>query len=200
MLCLDFVNSVERRRSGPPTDRLHGYAGLVSWARAAGVIGDLDAHRLLREAARRPSAADFAFRHALGLREAIYRVVSAAADRRLPRAGDVAILNGVIAQAGAAVQLAARDDRLQWTWRRERPALEQPLWLVARSAAHVLTSSLLATVRQCPAPDCGRLFLDGSRNRTRRWCDMRVCGNRAKARRHYARRRSSRTRSAGGKS
>jgi predicted RNA-binding Zn ribbon-like protein len=197
VLCLDFVNSGQRRGGA---DRLHGYADLVGWARAAGALDEAEARLLLREAARRPIAADAAFRRAVALREAIYRVLSASADRRLARNSDLAVLNGVIAQAGAAVHLAARHERLQWAWIRDRPALEQPLWLVARSAADVLTSGMLAAVRQCPAPDCGRLFLDRSRNRTRRWCDMRLCGNRAKARQHYARSRSRRARSAGGKS
>ena len=44
-----------------------------------------------------------------------------------------------------------------------------------------------ARVRICEAPDCEWLFYDTSKNRSRRWCDMRQCGNRMKARRHYRR-------------
>jgi predicted RNA-binding Zn ribbon-like protein len=61
------------------------------------------------------------------------------------------------------------------------------LWPVARSAADLLTSQEQSRVRECAASDCGWLFLDLSRNRSRRWCDMETCGNRTKARRHYAR-------------
>jgi len=51
-----------------------------------------------------------------------------------------------------------------------------------------LTSEELDRVREC-ADDrgCGYLFMDTSRNRSRKWCDMRGCGNRAKAQRHYRR-------------
>lgn len=42
-------------------------------------------------------------------------------------------------------------------------------------------------IKECPYPQCGRLFLDQSKNRSRRWCEMSMCGNRTKARRHYRR-------------
>src|ERR671930_579256 len=59
---------------------------------------------------------------------------------------------------------------------------------VVWSAAELLTSGPLERVRECPGDDtCGWLFLDTSRNGSRRWCDMRTCGNRAKARRYYRR-------------
>jgi len=51
----------------------------------------------------------------------------------------------------------------------------------------LLTSDRLSAVRECAADDCAWLFLDESRNRSRRWCDMKVCGNRQKARLHYHR-------------
>jgi predicted RNA-binding Zn ribbon-like protein len=200
MLCLDFVNSRQRRRSGGSTDRLDSYARLVNWARDAGALAEPEARRLLREAVRRPAAAAAVLDRGVTLREAIYRVVSAIADRRLARTSDLNVLNAEIAAAGGAMRLAPRGERFQWAWNATGAPLERPLWSVARSAGDVLASGLLSAVRQCPASDCGRLFLDRSRNRTRRWCDMRGCGNRAKARRYYARRRSRRARSAGGKS
>jgi predicted RNA-binding Zn ribbon-like protein len=61
------------------------------------------------------------------------------------------------------------------------------LWPIASSAADLLTSERLKKVRLCEAKTCTWLFLDESRNHSRRWCDMKVCGNREKARRHYQR-------------
>lgn len=76
-----------------------------------------------------------------------------------------------------------------WGWDDAAPALDRPLWPVARSLAELLTSDELPRVRECAADNCAWLFIDTSKNRSRRWCDMAVCGNRAKARRHYARAR-----------
>src|SRR5919201_3178908 len=177
MLCLDFVNSRQRRRSGNSADRLDSYARLVNWARDAGALAEPEARRLLREAVRRPAAAAAVLDRGVTLREAIYRVVSAIADRRLARTSDLNVLNAEIAAAGGAMRLAPRGERFQWAWNATGAPLERPLWSVARSAGDVLASGLLSAVRQCPASDCGRLFLDRSRNRTRRWCDMRGCGN-----------------------
>jgi len=54
----------------------------------------------------------------------------------------------------------------------------------------LLTSSQrLNQVRQCRGDNCGWLFVDGSKNHSRRWCDMRDCGNRAKVRRHRLKQR-----------
>jgi predicted RNA-binding Zn ribbon-like protein len=67
--------------------------------------------------------------------------------------------------------------------------LHRLLWPIAESAAELLTSQEVSSIRLCEAPDCDWLFLDNSRNRSRRWCDMKICGNREKARRHYRRSR-----------
>ncbi|OLD99871.1 MAG: hypothetical protein AUG80_03900 [Candidatus Rokubacteria bacterium 13_1_20CM_4_68_9] len=97
-------------------------------------------------------------------------------------------------------RIVRRGPGFSWDWNTGDDALDRLLWPIIRSASEVLTSTDIAAVRVCAAPACRRLFLDGSRNGTRRWCDMAVCGNRAKVQRHYARRRSTRVRSAGGKS
>jgi predicted RNA-binding Zn ribbon-like protein len=55
---------------------------------------------------------------------------------------------------------------------------------VARSAAELLQSEELGRVRRCDGEDCRWLFLDTSRSRNRRWCDMADCGNTAKVRRY----------------
>jgi predicted RNA-binding Zn ribbon-like protein len=82
------------------------------------------------------------------------------------------------------LRLVPGRDRVEWAWSGER-LLDDVAWRVARSAADLLTTADLALVRECAADTCGWLFLDRSRNRSRRWCDMNVGGNRAKVRRHY---------------
>ncbi len=77
-----------------------------------------------------------------------------------------------------------------WEWDAGGDVLARPLWALARSAADLLTSPRLSRVRECPGEDgCGWLFLDTSKNGSRRWCSMQGCGSRAKARRYAGRRR-----------
>ena len=80
--------------------------------------------------------------------------------------------------------------RFEWGWPGVTLDLDRVTWWVARSAAELLTSRNLTFVRECASYDCGWLFMDTTKNRSRRWCDMRTCGNRAKSRRHYERRRA----------
>ena len=62
---------------------------------------------------------------------------------------------------------------------------DRVLWEIGRAAGRLVVSPRLARVRACAASDCGWWFVDDTKNRSRRWCDMKLCGNRAKAREYY---------------
>jgi predicted RNA-binding Zn ribbon-like protein len=51
----------------------------------------------------------------------------------------------------------------------------------------LLASIEITRVKQCPGPTCGWVFLDVTRNRSRRWCNSAECGNRSRVQAHYAR-------------
>jgi predicted RNA-binding Zn ribbon-like protein len=130
-----------------------------------------------------------ALAHARELRAAITGVLVDAAGQRV-RAEDLAAIDRVVSQAAGHTHLVPRDGG--FTWEIDAKALrslEGPLWPVARSAADLLTGGELSTVRECALETCAWLFVDRSKNQKRRWCDMKVCGNRSKVRRHYARTR-----------
>jgi predicted RNA-binding Zn ribbon-like protein len=78
-----------------------------------------------------------------------------------------------------------------WSWSTQAGGAKLILWSVARAAAELLTSEHVERVRECEDDHgCGYLFIDQTKNHSRRWCSMESCGNRAKARRHYARAQS----------
>ena len=186
-LCLDLPNTLNRRPTAEPRELLTSYGHLVAWARLAGLVDDGQAAALLGEAANRPTEATRVLRRAVALREAIYAAMHAVVeDEPVPDAA-LATINAEAARASARARIVATDGGFAWGWDGAGPALDRPLWPVARSAAELLTSSELPQVRECAADNCAWLFIDTSKNRSRRWCDMAVCGNRAKARRHYAR-------------
>lgn len=187
-LCLDFINTLSLRGAVPdPRDRLSDYRELLLWARAAGLLSKSEARRLERESRQRPAAAAAVLAFAKELREALARLVGQAGKGR---PADLTLLNETLARAPARRSLVAR--ARGYAWHEEAPGepLEQPLWPVLREAARLLTSDELARVRACASEKCRWLFLDLSRNGSRRWCRMADCGNRAKARRHYAKTRS----------
>jgi predicted RNA-binding Zn ribbon-like protein len=186
-LCLDFANTLEGRLTSQPQEPFRSYGDLLSWGQRAGMVAPDAASRLALEATRRMAEAAATLDRAIALREAVYRIFSAVAGKRTPEAADVDLLNGVLRDALAALQVTPTADGFVWAWGSRQQELGHVLWPIAQSAADLLTSVDLQTVRECAAPDCGWLFLDTSRNHSRRWCDMKACGNRAKARRHYER-------------
>lgn len=192
-LCLDFVNTVSGRAT-VPEERLNAYVDLVAFGRQAGALDGETAEALLREAARSPAKAAGVLREAVRVREVLYPAFLAAAAGAQPRKADVEALNGALgeAMARARIELRGAEGCCGWCWDEDEKALDRPLWPVLRSAAELLTTQDVSRVRVCDAETCQWLFLDTSRNRSRRWCDMRVCGNRAKARRHYRKRMASR--------
>ncbi|CAA9573212.1 MAG: hypothetical protein AVDCRST_MAG88-2547, partial [uncultured Thermomicrobiales bacterium] len=136
---------------------------------------------------RHPVATGVVLAHALVLREAIFRVFAAIAHDRPPATDDLDALSGAWADALPHARLRDTAAGFDWRWSGEA-ALERPLWPVVQSAVTLLTTQDLTRVKVCASTDsCGWLFLDTSRNRSRQWCDVAYCGNRARARRHYAR-------------
>ena len=192
-LSLDFTNTVSGMRVVAPVERLNSYADLVSWGRQVGALDAAQARRLLAEAERDAGAAARALAEAIAFREALFRAFRAVAENGAPTAEDLDSLNRVLSRARARERLVCRGGRCALGWPGDDASLDRMLWPVARSAAEVLTSAEVSRVRICEATatdGCGWLFLDETRNRSRRWCSMKDCGNRAKARRHYRRRRA----------
>lgn len=186
-LCLEFANTADWHASPEPEEQLSNYAALVHWARRLKLLAPGDVEALLAQAAAQPALSDEFYAWAIELREAIYRIFAAIAHGASPAPADLALLNEALPQAfnGPALVPAGAG----FTWRYHTgSSLDRMLWPVLRSAAMLLTSPDLDRVGQC-ADDrgCGYLFFDSSRNRSRRWCDMGSCGNRAKARRHQTR-------------
>jgi predicted RNA-binding Zn ribbon-like protein len=185
-LCLDFVNTVDPRHAQNRFDYLPDYGTLVGWAVHAGAISRAEAKRLLLAAKGRPALAWEALRRGLRLREALYELFAAGIGDRRPSSRALGAFNRELQATLGVARLVPRDGQFLLAPAVDGRKLDQVLWPVVDSAIKLLTGAQLDRVRECPGPgNCGWLFLDLSRNATRRWCDMRTCGNRVKAHRHY---------------
>ena len=187
-LALDFANTVGQHEPEFLSEWLAEYDDLVWWGLRAGTLGDAEAEALFAAARARPDEARRVFGRALALREAVYRVFAAVGAGGAAPAGDLRTLNAELAAAGAHLRVWAEGEGFGWAW--EGDGLDRVLWPVARAAAELLVSGDLGRIGQCAGERCQWLYLDTSRNHSRRWCVMSDCGNRAKARRHYHRVRS----------
>ncbi len=182
-LCLDFVNTLDNRPTERAKELLENYADLAAWSRQCGILSPGEERVLVARSRRAPREASRVLERARSLREALFAIFS----RREPEALDV-LKRGLPWVYRRPALRSGRNYEL--VWRDDPNALDRMLGPVARSAVDLLTSSDLDRVRVCGAEDCDWLFLDESRSRSRQWCNMSVCGNRAKARRFYRRNRS----------
>ena len=195
VVCLDFVNTVGSRLTDRPSEYLRSYEDLLGWARQAGLLAPQETEGLSRKAALDPEGARETLSRALALREAIHRLISAHIAGESRDENDLSALNRELSLALSHLRVISAGGAYTWGWDRSgdegQTPLDSPLWPVAQSAAQLLTSKKLGRVKLCAGEGCGWVFLDESRNSSRRWCDSRDCGNRERVRRHLARKRAS---------
>jgi predicted RNA-binding Zn ribbon-like protein len=192
---LDFVNTVTGRVSDPAggsvvsDDKLVRYEDLLDWARHAELLTAAQTRALARLAKRRPQEAVRVLSRAISARETLYRVLMALMRGRRPAPRDLAALNAEIAAARSRERLVPGATALEWAAAEPGARLDSVLWPVWRAAEALLTSPEISRLRECGGDGCGWLFVDRSRNRSRRWCTMDDCGNVSKVRRFRERRR-----------
>jgi predicted RNA-binding Zn ribbon-like protein len=188
-LCLDFTNTVSTRKGGLSREYLTSYPELVEWSRHARTLSDEEAKVLLQETTHHPDRAAAALEWAIVLRETLYRIFSAIAHNRQPEGVDLVTMNRALRDAMSRLEVVPMADRFAWTWVADEADFDNPLWPVVRSAAQLLTSDDLARVCECARDGCDWLFVDTSKNHSRRWCSMAMCGSRVKSRRYYRRKK-----------
>lgn len=180
---LDFVNTVSWRLDPPrEIDRLTADEILIDWMYAAELIGADQAKRLRMESGSGGAATG----EARELREDVYEVLHPLAVGAEPDPADVRRLRDAITGAFANAEMTSVVP-LRWSVRVERRA--DLLDVLALSVWRLLETEQLGRLKQCQDGDCGWLFLDRSKNGSRRWCSSSDCGNRSRARRHYRRSR-----------
>jgi predicted RNA-binding Zn ribbon-like protein len=185
-VALDFVNTAAGLNRDP-RDWIENFPGLIDWAHMAGI---LDRELLDGLAARGridPAAGAAALQRARALRSALYTLVHHRRAALAPHVDAVATLQQWCRRAGAALTLVPQESGIL---RKSLFAcgLDAVAAAVAIEAADLLSRPLDGSLGICGGHNCGWVFLDTSATRRRRWCDMKTCGNAAKASRHYARR------------
>jgi predicted RNA-binding Zn ribbon-like protein len=183
-VALDFVNTLDDRyASGGPRELLSSYADLIRFCRQAGILTHAEAARL---SALPRASQEKALRSAIELRELLARVFYRWVEGRSPSAEDRIALEQWSAVCSQHRELRWKNEHLEWTWKALAADAEAPALLLAQRALDLLIADEPPRLHACASETCRWLFLDTSKNRTRRWCDMKICGNRAKARRYSA--------------
>jgi predicted RNA-binding Zn ribbon-like protein len=189
---IDLVNTVDWTSRGREQDRLTDFGRLIQWAEGAGLVSAKAAGALRTQARARPREAEAAYRNGLRVRAVLERLFRAIAGGE-PAGDALDDFNRLLGQALERMRVTPASGKrragraLQLGWRAEEDSLDSIIWPVVWSAALLIVSEEATRIRICGGPDCGWMYVDRSRNKLRRWCQMETCGTREKSRRRYRR-------------
>jgi predicted RNA-binding Zn ribbon-like protein len=186
---LDLVNTLDWRfrDDPPPEELLKDYYDVGQFSAQSGLMSEAMARRLIRNVSEAKAAQ--VVNSVLELREAAAKILYAAIEGDAPSGSAVKLLEKYFIEAREAQRLLWNGEKLAWELSQSPAPAELPLWMLSLRVAELMTSGEMQMLRSCGNDECRWLFLDTSKNHTRRWCDMKICGNRMKARRFKAQRR-----------
>ena len=188
-LALNFANTESGRGFPSHQNHFRDAMNVVAWLRHARALPVEETDQLRKRVAESADLAADLLSQAVALREAIHDIGAALGHRAKPPEAALASLSALHARCVTKAELAPGDDSCRWTWSVRVAPVEAALGPIALAAVRLFTEGDFDRIRECSGHACGWLFYDRSKNNRRRWCEMEVCGNRAKQRRLAARRR-----------
>jgi predicted RNA-binding Zn ribbon-like protein len=188
-LALNFANTESGRGFPSHQNHFREAANVVEWLRHAKASPVEEADWLGKRVTERADLAADLLGQAVALRDAIHDIGVALGHRAEPPEAALAALSALHARCVAKAELAPGVASCRWTWSIPASPVEGALGPIALAAVRLFTEGDFDRIRECAGHACGWLFYDRSKNNRRRWCEMEVCGNRAKQKRLAARRR-----------
>jgi predicted RNA-binding Zn ribbon-like protein len=188
-LALDFANTESGRGFASHQNHLRDATNVLDWLEHARALSPDEGQWLRAQASARAGLAADLHASAVTLRSAIHAVAAAIGrGHTLPQA-PLAGLSAQYARYIGRASLARDADACRWRWSVRAAPVEAALGPIALAAVELFTEGDFSRIKECGGHACGWLFYDASKNNRRRWCEMEVCGNRAKQKRLVARRR-----------
>jgi len=185
-LCLDFINTVHSRKTDILEDYLYSYEDFILWGLTSNALDQKDWASLEYLALNQTKKSERIFSQAIAVRENLYKLLSQIARNEIPEEKYINEYNKILSRSLRNLELKfGPSDKAIIAW---EEGLEKLLNIVVKSAYDLLISDKLKRVKECGS--CGWLFLDQSKNKSRRWCDMQTCGSSDKARRYYRRKKA----------
>jgi predicted RNA-binding Zn ribbon-like protein len=187
-LAFNFANTTSGRGGQRRLEHLRTAGDIAVWAHHAQIIGKASARDLELRCTDSPPLAKRLRQRVLALRDVVYDIGVALAGGKPAHPQALDRLAGVHAECVRAGRLRKIEGTYSWTWNIIDYPAEAILGPIVLSALSLVCQGNLSRIKQCPGNDCGWLFFDSTKNNNRRWCEMEVCGNRAKQRRLRRRR------------
>jgi predicted RNA-binding Zn ribbon-like protein len=180
-LALDFTNTESGRDSEKHFDHLQTAGDLLVWAVHAQLIGEKDARLFQRAVKNQNKLAHDLIASGKSLRDKIYKIYSCVVAGQQPPEKLLRSLTAAHREMLASATLTPKGNNYAWAWHSKAEPTAAILGPITLSALDLLVKADLTRVKQCRGNHCGWLFFDSTKNKSRQWCEMSVCGNRAKA-------------------
>ena len=201
-LALDLTNTSSGRGTGAHQEHLRDFDSAMRWVAHARILTPDECAYIRKAVALHPKRARAIFARASSGRWPIWRsialallgfyftaIATALAEQRPVAARLRAALTAAHAASLRLAEIRLRDGAYMWTWSARRDIQTAILGPITLSAMTLLMEKDLSRTKRCAGLECGWMFYDNTKNKRRRWCEMRVCGNRAKVRAARARRK-----------
>jgi len=183
-LCLDFINTVGNRVEVPSICYLPTNNEVLKWAKRVKLFSSKEIREITEYNSKYPDIAEKDHKKIINIRETLYQMFSAIANDFPPTRPVLKKFNKYLSETFNNLKLAVDKNRVVTEdWQKENTGMHQFQFQIIRSAYELLKSDLLITLKQCDK--CGWLFLDRSKNRSRKWCNMDTCGSSEKSKRYY---------------
>lgn len=187
--CLHFINTVHNWVDEVVPDYLLSPIDIVAWAQKAGILGGVLIKALESWTISNPKRAEHDLKRAKALRALMQRIFYAISQQKKVNPADLQIFNEYLSDLLPAIRLKASQGTFVEEWSYSGKGFDRILAPVVKDAYDLLLSDKLDRIKNCPS--CGWIFLDTSKNSSRRWCSMKACGSNAKALEWYYRHRES---------
>lgn len=188
--CLDFINTQMIVRENP-TDLLRGYEDLVDWLVQAKIVNNAQAAVVMTQWNRKDQ--EQLFEQGITFRNTVRDMAERIVARKSIPDSAVASINRLLSRCPGYPQLVYANGRVTRQFQSQAAQKDGLLAPLAEAASDLLCSGDLSLVKKCGNAACILYFYDTTKNHTRNWCSMQLCGNRIKVAAHYQRKRNNPT-------
>ena len=183
---LDFINT-EIMQDGQRISLLENFEELLAWQERANLLDAAEANAAKKHWAGETGANIFA--QALALRKSVRELSAAIVDKKPVAPSLLAKINALLRLRSGYDEIIEESGKFRRQSHFSPTQPEHLLFPLAEAAANLLCDMDSSLVKRCDNPACILYFYDTTKNHTRCWCSMSLCGNRHKQAAHYKRKR-----------
>lgn len=184
-LSLDFVNTIADRNELHIFDYLSSYSHILDWSSLLNILTEAEIKSLRKLAIQKPKSAATKWIQALEVREMLFRLFQRILNGDNPNVKDQITFNKWLSKSLRHTKINFEARNILTSWNNLPTDFDQPIYRIIKSAYDLLISDKVDRIKECSA--CGWLFLDKSKNKCRKWCNMETCGSKEKSRSYYHR-------------